>query len=991
MEYLNNKVVYSREELGVLSFWAWNSDMNDDEVLRTIDELHECGYRGFFMHSRAGLLTPYLSDEWFNACRVAATRAKELDMEAWVYDEDGWPSGFAGGLVNGLGEKYHAKNLIVTETLDENTEKHLVASFCKNGESYTECEKGNADIYFYYEAEPNYVDLLSREVVAEFISCTYERYRQELGDLFGDSVPGFFTDEPQLNHNSFPYSFEMDEYFEKRNGFKLRPNLYKLLVENEDGDTFRRQYWSTVEEMMRMNFSKQIFDWCEDHGVKFAGHYPGEDSLIHQIVSTAGVMPKYEYMQLPGIDHLGRRITPILLTKQVTSAAKQFGRSQVLSETFGCSGWNVPFEQLCYTWGWQAMAGINKACLHIGPQSIQGVRKRDYPAHFSYHEPWWEQAHHLTSWMSGLNYKMNLGRWVEDVLVISPMESVYLHHRNEMTDGEQRIGSQYRTLLESLVDIQVGFDIGDEVLLARHGKAENGKLYLGACCYTKVIVAVTDVLKDSTWQLLKRFTDAGGQVVFTELAVKNTLDINIPADVVQNRRSFWYKYFESIGYKRPAVVLDNSGFYIATGLSLGIKQDGDNHCIYVWNRFTDASRKLILNVPEHVSVYAVDPESLERKQLETWQDEYSTYANIEMTGFQSLLLETEPGKAFEIPAVRTYTQPLDGTISLTAPNSLTLDYAAYSLDGGKSFSKDIQVVRMHPEMYEEIGSRSDFDIIIRYRFHNEISTPVELHASVESICCVDVKINGTSVMEQCDGWYVDRGISSYPLGSNVITGENELLVTYHMPKAEIADVDGLYETQVNRFFYPVEPEAVYITGNFDVKQYGKINRKATHISVDAERFSLVDSTCKASIKNLTESGLWFYRGNAVFSASIEKHSGEAVAIQIENMRCAFALIRCNGAEKPLYIAPHCVDITHMLNQGKNDIEIVFYGNNRNLLGPHHHIKGENNYVGPNTFKGKYGYEDIIVNFDIHPHDSTWTDAYSFVDFGCSGVNVIYTK
>ena len=49
------------------------------------------------------------------------------------------------------------------------------------------------------------------------------------------------------------------------------------------------------------------------------------------------------------------------------------------------------------------------------------------------------------------------------------------------------------------------------------------------------------------------------------------------------------------------------------------------------------------------------------------------------------------------------------------------------------------------------------------------------------------------------------------------------------------------------------------------------------------------------------------------------------------------------------------------------------------------MKGENNYVGPNTFKGIYGYEDKIVNPDI-TQETTWTQRYSFVPFGCGGVS-----
>ena len=52
-------------------FWAWNGKLKREELIRQIDILEEMGFGGFFMHSRVGLETEYLGEEWFaltNAC-----------------------------------------------------------------------------------------------------------------------------------------------------------------------------------------------------------------------------------------------------------------------------------------------------------------------------------------------------------------------------------------------------------------------------------------------------------------------------------------------------------------------------------------------------------------------------------------------------------------------------------------------------------------------------------------------------------------------------------------------------------------------------------------------------------------------------------------------------------------------------------------------------------------------------------------------------------
>ena len=81
-------------------FWAWNGKLDEKELLRQIDVMHDMGFGGFFMHSRTGLVTQYLGEEWFHLTDVCTRKAGELGMEPWIYDEDRWPSGCAGGMVS---------------------------------------------------------------------------------------------------------------------------------------------------------------------------------------------------------------------------------------------------------------------------------------------------------------------------------------------------------------------------------------------------------------------------------------------------------------------------------------------------------------------------------------------------------------------------------------------------------------------------------------------------------------------------------------------------------------------------------------------------------------------------------------------------------------------------------------------------------------------------------------------------------------------------
>ncbi|HPZ53143.1 MAG TPA: glycoside hydrolase, partial [Clostridia bacterium] len=94
---LIEKIRKNSDEYGSIPFWSWNDKLDPEELRRQINVMKKIGMNGFFMHARGGLETDYLSDDWYDCIRQCVDEAKKLGMEAWSYDENGWPSGFAGG------------------------------------------------------------------------------------------------------------------------------------------------------------------------------------------------------------------------------------------------------------------------------------------------------------------------------------------------------------------------------------------------------------------------------------------------------------------------------------------------------------------------------------------------------------------------------------------------------------------------------------------------------------------------------------------------------------------------------------------------------------------------------------------------------------------------------------------------------------------------------------------------------------------------------
>ena len=163
-----------------IPFWSWNEKLDVEETREQISRMNTVGMGGFFMHARGGLQTEYMGEEWFENVGASIEEAKGFGMRPWVYDENGWPSGFGSGQVNGLGVEYQQKFLRM-----EAEPNHPEHQICKSG-----------DHYFYYDVNPLYVDTLDKKVVREFIDRIYAPYYEKYGNDIDeiDRYFGFFTD-----------------------------------------------------------------------------------------------------------------------------------------------------------------------------------------------------------------------------------------------------------------------------------------------------------------------------------------------------------------------------------------------------------------------------------------------------------------------------------------------------------------------------------------------------------------------------------------------------------------------------------------------------------------------------------------------------------------------------------------------------------------------------------------------------------------------------
>ncbi len=549
-------------------FWAWNCRLEKDELLRQIEVLKKMGFGGFHMHVRSGMATEYLGKEFMDLVAACTEKAKSEKMLAWLYDEDRWPSGFAGGLVT-REEKYRIRYLLVTRTPYEElggqkregseaqTAKRsgngkLLARFDikldENGclSSYRmlgDGERAEGKEWFAYVESPQcspryngytYADLMNRAAIDRFIEVTHEKYYEKVGAEFGKTVPAIFTDEPQFTHKqtlpfpesendvALPWTDDLPETFRAAYGEDIVPHIPELLWELPDGvSTFRYHYHDHACQRFVDGFASNLGGWCDRHGIALTGHMMREPSLSSQTAAVGEVMRSLSAFQLPGIDMLADR-HEYTTAKQAASVAHQYGREGVMSELYGVTDWSYDFRGHKLQGDWQAALGVTVRVPHLSWVSMEGESKRDYPASINYQSSWWSKYSLVENHFARLNTALTRGRPAIRVGVVHPVESLWLRWGpSSQTEADRsRLDGCFESVTNWLLFGSVDFDYISESLLPSQCEKGGNPLCVGRMKYDAVVVPGCDTLRSTTLERLKKFAEEGGKLIFLGAAPK---------------------------------------------------------------------------------------------------------------------------------------------------------------------------------------------------------------------------------------------------------------------------------------------------------------------------------------------------------------------------------------------------------------------------------------------------------------------------------------
>ena len=516
------------------AFWFWNDGLNPEDLRNTVAEMARVGIREFLIHPVHGMEIEYLSAEYFDRLRLALGLADEFGLKVWIYDEFGWPSGNAGGLL--LRDHPEHKGWYLAFTKDEHGN---VTARPTQSDMILDNTMGAP----WAKSEAGYVDTLSEDAMRCFIELTHERILRECGELFHRVVVGFFTDEPtamvpewKVGHPGpwtaigMPWTPALPSLFKERFGYDIESRYTELAGENP-GQT-KRDYWALVKDMHAGAYHGQIGKWCRDHGVKYTGHL-GEDLPIMHVRFAGSVYQCLRHMDEPGIDYLSSWTEPddrFIEMTLIPSAARHAGKNRVYCEAYGISALDIRLGDIMKRYQMFGLYGVNDIALMGFHHSISGVRKQTYWPPIFTTTAWWEFYPEFRDACARSVSLSSLGTPQSRYAILYPqnqLEQVNLF--NDFDTPHDPASEAMAALARAIYSAGETFEfVFPEIL--HEGRVEGGRIVFPHAQYDAILAPSDLSFFDESMRELDRLASEGGRLYRGQISnVADSISSKIPS------------------------------------------------------------------------------------------------------------------------------------------------------------------------------------------------------------------------------------------------------------------------------------------------------------------------------------------------------------------------------------------------------------------------------------------------------------------------------
>ena len=991
-------------------FWAWNSDLKAEELCRQIEVFKEMGLGGFHMHVRTGMSTKYLSDDFMSLIKCCADKADKEHMLAWLYDEDRWPSGAAGGLVT-KDEQYRARCLLMTTVpcTNEEAESEFVDSRAEGGregkgwliacydivldengylKEYKQIgendEAQGTKWYAYVKIHASspwynnqsYLDTLNPKAVKRFVEVTHERYKETVGNYFGGVVPAIFTDEPQFTRKrvldnswdtddiTMPWTDDIPETYKAQYNEDIIETLPEIFWELPEGkiSTTRYHYHDHISERFAEAFADVCGSWCRENGIALTGHMMEEPSLHSQTAALGDAMRSYRGFDLPGIDMLCASFE-FTTAKQAQSAVHQFGREGMLSELYGVTGWDYDFRGYKLHGDWQACLGVTIRVPHLSWYAMGGEAKRDYPASIHYQSPWWKEFSYLEDHFARVNTAMTRGKPVVKVGVIHPVESFWLHWGpNDKTAlARENMDRKFQNITDWLLKGSIDFNFISESLLPILCENAGAPLKVGEMEYDAIIVPDCETIRSTTLDRLEKFAANGGKLIFMGDAPKFVDGIPCErgkalynaATVIQYDRD---KLLTALEDNRTVTLCLANG-RLSDRFLYQLRRDGNSSWLFIsrccepYNKDVCDRNRLRISVKGEYTPYVYNTISGEISPIACEYKNGCTVISKTLYDYDSLLLKLDDGRADAITEAAD--KKYENAVKIPALVPYTLSERNVLLFDMAEFALDGGEYQPKEEiLILDNICRKALGYVAR---GGSVAQPwvldpevIEHSVTLKFTVNSEIAYSGAELaLEDAEKAKIRMNGKDVPLN---ITGWYVDKDIKTVPVPEIVKGENIIEVTIP-FGKTTNTEWCYLLGDFGVRQLG-----STAVITTLPE--------KLAFDSITKQNLPFYGGNITYHVEAD---GDGMEIEIPRYIGTLVDVTVDGESKGKIVYPPYKLQLEGLGEGSHKVDITLFGNRYNSFGPVHLTEENRSWHGPGAWRDdeQWSYEYVLRNVGIN--------------------------
>ncbi|MGA2501679.1 MAG: glycosyl hydrolase, partial [Tepidisphaeraceae bacterium] len=569
-------------EFGAIQpFMSWNGPDANERRARIVEDLDRLAASGVFMvNVSPGRGVPaYLSQDHMDQMKFVVQEAKKRGMKIWLQDESDYPSGFAGGkmiqqypqlCMQGIVADIHVRvapgqrvsmpappdtlGILALETgRDQQLRNAITIPIPADGQlKWIVPNEGSTPNEPHYDWEVVFVrhiyissptrnfnredgtrakdglysilDYLDPEATRAFLKITHETYRQAIGDEFGNTVLGFFGDEPDYSISGMPWTPKLLEEFQARKGYDLKPYIPQFFTGklSDEAQRAKADYWDVWSGIFQNTFFGTQAEWCAKYNVEYLVHLNHEETMTALVRSEGDYFRDNRYVEVPGIDNLSQLVPAAIHTpdgtwrinnnfpKIASSAAHLFGKPKVWTESAGGPGIDGKFQL-----DFQMVRGVNALQIRVPIRGGFGGDPSVVPTGPPPAVP--PEAPMLAWYADRGGYLMAIGRPAAQVGLYHPVNSMWMGD-NEADPSTTKLGWQ-------LYEHQVEWDYFDEQSLSSVATiADGGFKDLSGQVFRAIVVPSSTVITRTGLERFKAFVKAGGKVIFVGQTPKLVVD-----------------------------------------------------------------------------------------------------------------------------------------------------------------------------------------------------------------------------------------------------------------------------------------------------------------------------------------------------------------------------------------------------------------------------------------------------------------------------------